>query len=149
MAGNLLSDVIVIGSGPAGCAAAITCYQAGLNVLLVTEEYNHKTVSTSAIAPLESIHPGVTSLLSKLKAEESAQIATRSLYASIKTGNASMPLGEDSNGIWHGQHINRDAFNAHLLDHVQALGIQVKFNTRVENFLLENNAVIGIRSGSM
>lgn len=148
MAGHLLNDVVVIGSGPAGCSAAITCYHAGLKVLMVTEEDKPENVSSSAIAPLESIHPGVSSLLAKIGAEDSSQLASRAYYAAISVNGMIASLGGDSHGIWQGNHINRDVFDAHLFYHVQDLGVEIKYKSRVENILLENKNVIGIKAGS-
>jgi len=46
-----VTDVIVIGSGPAGCAAAATCQQAGLQVLIITEVDEQQDLTGSSIGP--------------------------------------------------------------------------------------------------
>jgi flavin-dependent dehydrogenase len=146
-----LFDIIVIGSGPAGCAAACTSVKAGLNVLIITDEAEHNTMSTSDPTPLESIHPGVSSLLNQIDALGIEKLATRSLYTGIYAGGTYTPLGEDENGIWQGMHINREIFNYQLLQRIQTSGgngVSVKFNVKVENFIHDKNKVIGIKTGS-
>ncbi len=141
-----LYDVIVIGSGPAGCAAAGTCTKAGLNVLMVTDQPNPFPLPVVVPGPLESIHPGVSSLLVKIGAEGAEYDAAVALYSGIHSGGNYTPLGEDSTGIWQGMHINRDMFNARLVTLVQYLEMNVMYNVRVKDFILDANKVIGIKS---
>jgi len=143
-----LLDVVVIGSGPAGCAAASTCAKAGLHVLIVTDEAEQNNLDVSIPVPLESIHPGVSSLLEKIGAGGVEQTASQALYSGIYAGKTYTPLGEDSDGIWQGMHINRRIFNNHLQQRVQELGVKVLFNEKVENIILEDNKVIGIKTTS-
>jgi flavin-dependent dehydrogenase len=141
-------DVIVIGSGPSGCSAAVTCAKAGLHVLMVTEEAEQNNPEVATPEPLESIHPGVSSLLAQLGAPGAEQPAVRSYYTGINAGSTYAPLGEDNEGVWKGMHINRKIFNAQLVHQVQDLGVTVMFNEKVDSFLLEESKVIGIRTGT-
>ncbi len=147
-AGLPVSDVIVIGSGPAGCAAAATCARNGLKVMIVTPETEQSEWTVSTPAPLESIHPGVSSLLLKIGAAGAEEAATLSTYAGIYTGHTYAPLGQDENGIWEGRHINREIFNWQLLHRIQKSGVSVLFNEKVEDFILEKEKVVGIKTGS-
>ena len=61
-------DVIIIGSGPAGCAAAISCRQHGLNTLMITGKNKNADEENNKDEPSESIHPGLLSLLTQLNA---------------------------------------------------------------------------------
>jgi flavin-dependent dehydrogenase len=106
--------VIIIGSGPAGCAAAATCRQAGLQVLIITEDDEVQDLTPSSIGPLESIHPGVSSLLNKIGAAGSEIDSTRALYSGIYANGNYSPLGEDENGSWQGMHIQRKIFKEFL-----------------------------------
>lgn len=128
-------EVIIIGSGPAGCAAAMTCMKAGLKVLIVTDEPEPDKISLIDPAPLESIHPGVSSLLKKIGAAGAEVAATHAHYSGIYAGNNYTPLGEDESGAWQGMHINRQEFNVEILDRVRNSGIIVQFNERVEDFI--------------
>src|SRR4030095_12556264 len=142
-------DVIVIGSGPAGCSAAATCAQAGLNVVIVTDVAAEqiKTEATTP-EPLESIHPGVSSLLDRIGAAGSEQSASLGYYSGIYSGTTYAPLGKDENGVWQGMHINRRIFNSQLLHHIRNSGANVLYSEMVEDFILENNIVIGITARS-
>lgn len=54
------ADVVIVGGGPAGSAAAIACAGTGLNVVLV------ERAAFPREAPGETLHPGVESLLERL-----------------------------------------------------------------------------------
>ena len=140
-----LFDVLVVGSGPAACAVAATCQNVGLKVLIVTEETGRK-IDTVSPQPLESIHPGVASLLEKIGAKGIEVNSAFGHYSGIQAGDTYTPLGEDSYGVWQGLHINRQLFNAHLLDRMIDLGVSVRFNVRVDDFLKEENRVVGIKT---
>ncbi len=142
------TDVIVIGSGPAGCAAASTCLKAGLNVILITQEQELIENKTNAPESLESIHPGVTSLLAKIGAAGAELKATCAMYSGIQTGSTYTPLGEDQDGIWQGFHIHRQIFNEELLRKTRDQGVIVRLNEHVEDFIQEDQRVIGIKTSS-
>ena len=54
------SDVLVLGAGPAGCAAAISARLAGMSVTLLDKR------CASHRIPGETLHPGVESLFNSL-----------------------------------------------------------------------------------
>lgn len=139
-------DVIVIGTGPAGCAAASTCMRAGLSVMMVCDATEPETITAFMPEPLESIHPGVSSLLHKIGAGGVEQQAVRATYNGIYTNGRYTPLGEDAEGPWIGLHISRRAFNAQLVEAMRRIGISIRFDEKVESLLRENNRVIGIRT---
>jgi len=143
---RIFFDVIVIGSGPAGCAAAGICTRAGLNVIIVTDQPKPDPFPALVPVPLESIHPGVSSLLVKIGAEGAELDATMALYSGIMAGGVYNALGEDSNGIWQGMHINRELFNARMLHLVKYLGMNVMLNQSVDRFLSEDGKVTGIKT---
>jgi flavin-dependent dehydrogenase len=141
-------DVIVIGSGPAGCAAASIGKKAGLNVLVVTNEPDPDEKAVPAPEELESIHPGVSSLLAKIGVEGAEHKATYGQYSGIFAANVYTPLGQDEGGVWQGLHIHREIFNADLVRKARTAGIAVKFNERVEDFILMDQRIIGIKTSS-
>src|SRR5437868_433567 len=67
MAPNL--NALVIGGGPAGCSAAITCAAAGLRVRLL------ERASAPLDRPGETLHPGVEPLLEQLGAADAVRSA--------------------------------------------------------------------------
>lgn len=141
-------DVLVIGSGPAGCSAAATARKAGLNVMIITDEPADEGTAISSAGPLESIHPGVSSLLEKIDAAGAETAAASGHYAGIYANGIYTPLGEDDNGVWEGLHIRREIFNAQLLSRIQQSGVAVRHNQKVEDFILEQGRVIGIKTKS-
>ncbi len=142
---NRQYDVIVIGSGPAGCAAAITCVQAGLSVMLVTDKPGKVTVP---ILPLESIHPGISSLLDKLQGSGIIVAASMAPYLGVQTGDKISPLGEDENGTWVGNHINRSLFDTELLKSAIRQGVAVMENEKLTQLIEENNWIAGVKTSS-
>jgi flavin-dependent dehydrogenase len=97
---------------------------------------------------LESIHPGVSSLLNKIGAAGAELAATRALYSGIYAGENYTPLGEDENGPWKGMHIDRSLFDAQIVGAMGDAGVVVRFNEKVESLLVDDNRVVGIKTAS-
>jgi flavin-dependent dehydrogenase len=134
-------DVIIIGSGPAGVAAAITCVKAGLKTALFTNAKFQET--KSALKPSESIHPGVESLLKRLDADKAIAVSIRGTYDGITVNGEHSPLGADESGIWLGFHIDRNLFDIALLETARKQGVIIHEGT-VREILQENNRVTGV-----
>jgi flavin-dependent dehydrogenase len=116
-------DVIVIGGGPGGSAAAIACAKANLRVLLL-EKYpfpRHR--------PGETLHPGIEPLLKQLGVLEAVLSAgfLRHLGNWVKWERDLQftPFGEDENGVWQGFQAWRADFDLLLLDRAKAIGVDV------------------------
>src|SRR4051812_25973082 len=62
-------DVVIIGGGPGGSAAAIQCARAGLSVILLERE------TFPRAHPGETLHPGIEPLLRRLGVLEEVQSA--------------------------------------------------------------------------
>jgi len=107
-------DVAIIGAGPAGCAAAIHCCAQGLKTLIISSK--KIPVGKEETVPSESIHPGVISLLEQLGAAHCIDTASRGTYRGIEANGERNAFGEDENGAWEGHHINREIFDAGLLE---------------------------------
>lgn len=120
----------------------------GLTVALITEEDDMDLLTTFPVEPLESIHPGVSSLLKKAGLDGAEKMATCSVYSGIYSSGYYSPLGEDSTGIWEGMHLHRKTFNAQLLKQIKDAGIAIRFNEKVGHFIKDNDIVIGVQSGS-
>ncbi len=141
-------DVIVIGSGPAGTAAASICRNEGLHVIVVTQAPEPDESRPLSQGPLESIHPGVSSLLEKIDAQGVEHLAARATYNGINASGHYTPLGSDEHGIWQGLHIDRHVFNAQLLRKTMHHNVPIRFNETVEEFILAKERITGIKTQS-
>ena len=105
-------DVVIVGGGPAGCAAAICCAQAGHTVALLDAEPfpRHR--------PGESIHPGVLTVLRKLGVDRNVADAGFLRYPghTVAWGGRPhfQPFGSDEAGPWLGIQVIREEFDAIL-----------------------------------
>lgn len=133
-----LFDVAVIGSGPAGCAAAITCVQHGLTTVLISDL---STVRKKG-APSESIHPGVITLLTTLKADASLNLSSRGTYEGIEIENSVSLFPMENDSLLLGHHLDRETFDSSLLDASKSQGV-IHISGKVSKLLLQDNAIIG------
>jgi flavin-dependent dehydrogenase len=141
-------DVLVIGSGPAGTAAASICRKEGLRVMVVTQAAEPDEEASISPRPLESIHPGVTSLLQKIDAQGVEHLSAQANYNGIIASGIYTPLGSDEHGIWQGLHINRHLFNAQLLQRTSEHDVPIRFNETVEEFIKDGDRIVGIKTKS-
>ncbi|WP_352965560.1 FAD-dependent oxidoreductase [Mesorhizobium sp. M0815] len=117
------SDVLILGGGPAGSAAAIWAAQCGLCVTLVERSPfpRHR--------PGETLHPGIESVLDQLgvSAEVSAHAEIRHQGQTIswRGKTFSSDFGSDADGPWRGYQICRERFDTILLDRARRLGVTV------------------------
>ncbi len=142
-------DVVIIGAGPAGCAAAITCHKAGLQTLIIGKEDTTDNFLTGILQPSESIHPGVATLLSRLDAADCIGKASMGVYEGVQTGHHFSPLGSNADGSpWLGTHINRNIFDAALLQTAVQAGVAIIRNDSVVDFMQEQGWITGVRTYS-
>jgi flavin-dependent dehydrogenase len=134
-------DVVVVGAGPAGCAAAITTASRGLSVLLLDD-------GRSASAVPESLHSGALTVLDLLGAGDAlaaAALGRRSVGQGLGVA-ASESLGADSefSGTWDGWHIDRGRFDARLRQHAEGAGAH-RMAGRAVGALTSDGRVVGVR----
>jgi flavin-dependent dehydrogenase len=138
-------DVVVIGSGPAGAAAAIAAAQLGLEVILLEAQAFPRS------HPGETLHPGVEPLLQQMGVLNSVLSAGFLRH----TGNwvqwegdrQFMPFGEDESGAWQGFQAVRADFDALLLAQAQALGVTVLHPCRASGLLIDDQGrVVGVKT---
>lgn len=143
----MTTDVIVIGSGPAGCAAAISCKLRGLKVLLIAGKSTIVSSRDIADEPSESIHPAVVSMLDQLNAPDCIRAATRGTYEGITVNGELKPLGGDEQGNWQGHHINRKLFDQAFLQAAKEQGITF-LNEEANKIVVSNDRVSGVITNS-
>lgn len=113
----------MVGGGPAGTSAAITCARAGLSVTLIEAE------SFPRHRPGETLHPGVEPLLERLGAAAGLRGANYLRHAGVWLNGSEKsefhPYGADENGPWLGYQAIRSEFDALLLEHARSCGVDI------------------------
>jgi flavin-dependent dehydrogenase len=114
------ADVLVVGAGPAGTAAAISAAAAGLTVTIVDR------VGQPHRRPGETLHPGIATIFAKLgvEAKMAAVSPIRHSAQAVRTprGRVVTAFGHDEHGPWRGYQIQREDLDAILLDRASDLG---------------------------
>ncbi len=126
--GRAMVDVLVVGGGPAGAAAAAAVHAEGLNVALV-DAMRHRRP-----APGESLPPGTDSVLEDIFGAS----ALDREYHRHSFGNRSAWGGTGldatefmNNPFGHGWHVDRAALEYSLLDRLRSQGVGVCSDSRV------------------
>jgi flavin-dependent dehydrogenase len=137
-------EVIIVGGGPAGVAAAISCKQAGFSSTIVTCNRIFKHQRLHFITPAESIHPGVISLLARLNAAHIIPFCSRGSYNGIRSGILFSVLGKDMHGEWIGHHLDKPLFHSYLLQCAKQQGVHIIEQEIVADIIQESGRVTGI-----
>src|ERR1043166_1085718 len=98
---HCLADLLILGAGPAGCAAAISALQSGMNVALLEAQ------GSPRLLPGETLHPGVEPIFKQLGIWDSLLEHRfhrhRGIWRESDTRNRIFePYGSDDNGSWLG-----------------------------------------------
>ena len=114
--------LVVVGGGPAGCAAAAAACADGLDVVLYTAGPSPR------MRPVESLPPGTAELVNDIFGpgvfrpdDHLPAYANRSRWGSNELETADFVF----NPFGHGWHVRRPAFDAALLDAVRTMGVRV------------------------
>jgi flavin-dependent dehydrogenase len=122
--GHLDADVVVVGGGPAGSAAAIACASRGLRVLLLERD------AFLLDRPGETLHPGVEPLLAQLGVTQKLAQVTGARHEGIwiewGAPRRFELYGAGSDGLWRGFQVSRAEFDTLLLERARELGAQIR-----------------------
>lgn len=137
-----LPEVLIIGAGPAGCAAALRARQADLDVVLL------EAAESPRLSPGETLHPGVEPLLSQLGVRDKVLKAGfprhHAIWYTEDCGRQLTPYGEDESGPWQGFQVDRRQLQHILQDAVVRQGAHLFSGVKVEAILLDKKAVAGV-----
>ncbi|ARV57802.1 FAD-dependent oxidoreductase [Nostocales cyanobacterium HT-58-2] len=137
-------DVLVIGSGPAGSAAAIACAQGGLRVVLIERELFPRS------HPGETLHPGVEPLLKQLGVIEPVLAAGflrhTGNWVKWEAEKHFASFGEDDSGAWLGFQAWRADFDKILLNRAKTLGVEVLQPCQASRLLMDGCKVVGVET---
>ena len=136
------SDILIIGGGPAGSAAAITAARAGLKVILF-EKGPHGRDKVCG----DGLTPRAIGALDDLRIDYSVahRIDGLRMIAGKKQRELAWPTTEkfpNHGGVWP-----RKSFDTHLIDVAMASGADVRFDCEALP-VLEGDRVIGVSVGS-
>jgi len=138
-------DVVIVGGGPAGSAAAIHAASAGLKVQLL------ERAPFPRHRPGETLHPGVEPILRQLGVLDRAVAASPVRHAAISVdwgGRRSRnELGPDGSGKWRGLQVRREDLDALLLEQARVSGAAVVQPAPANAPYVRNGRVAGVRSG--
>ncbi|MEI8381509.1 MAG: tryptophan 7-halogenase [Planctomycetota bacterium] len=141
-AGHFDSDVIVIGGGPGGSAAAITCASLGLRVRLLESD------PRPSCRPGETLHPGVATVLAQLGVADrlASAVGSRHTGIRIKWGSETRfdPYGQDNSGVWLGYQVRRSEFDALLLNRARELGVDIHRPCSARKVAVSDGVVSGV-----
>ncbi|HEV8408806.1 MAG TPA: FAD-dependent oxidoreductase, partial [Sphingomicrobium sp.] len=139
-----MTDVVIIGGGPAGSCAAIRCARLGLSVTLLERERFPRD------RPGESLHPGFETLLEQLGVLDA--ILARDFLRF--DGNWVEFKGEDTfdkfkataTGTTRGLQAWRREFDAILLEQARELGVQIVQPGRALRPMVTGSRVAGVET---
>jgi flavin-dependent dehydrogenase len=144
--GQLDTDVIIAGGGPAGAATAIACAQRGLRVRLF------ERAVFSGHRPGETLNPGIEPLLRQLGLAERFQATVGARHSGIWVSwggrKQFQPYGSDHEGAWHGFQVSRTAFDQLLLNYASEQGVEVYQPCAVDRVQLGQESEVRVLTGA-
>lgn len=138
-------DVIIIGSGPAGCSAAINCSNLGMSVIVITK--HSLSFPKPKEEPSESIHHGFESLAVHLGLPNLLKECAIGTYNNITRNFADAHLDNLTNAI-EGYHIIKSQLVKKMA--LSALNKNIPFlaGESVTGFVELDDCIIGVKTKS-
>jgi len=136
------ADVVVVGGGPAGSAAAISCATRNLRVVLCERE------APGRDRPGETLHPGIEPLLGQLGVADRLASVVGARHAGIWVEWAGdrrfQAFGFDADGPWNGFQVWRADFDRLLLARAREVGVEVRQRCGVTGLLIDDGEPRGV-----
>ena len=140
------ADVAIVGTGPAGAAAAIACARSGLRVALLERS------ALPRERPGETLHPGVEAPLRELGVLEQVLAADLPRHPGIWVTWDGPPrlvaYGADEGGRWLGFQALRASFDALLVARAQEHGAVLHERCRAISPIVRDGRVAGIETSA-
>jgi flavin-dependent dehydrogenase len=137
-------DILILGGGPAGAAAAITAAQRGPHIAILEREVfpRHR--------PGETLHPGVEPLLRRLGVWDEVERLGFLRHAGTRVAWGEeprfVPFGADDGGRWLGIQAWRADFDAALLKRARGLGVEILQPCGARRAILDGGRVVGVET---
>ena len=140
-------DLVILGAGPSGCAAAITALEAGLSVQLL------ELCAAPRRQPGETIHPGAEPIFRKLGVWEAVAAEGfhrhRGIWREAPGQERTFaPYGSDGDGAWLGWQVDRRRLHEILRERTTALGGEIVLISRLAGVIASHGEVAGARAGN-
>jgi len=135
-------DVLVIGGGPAGSAAAVTLARAGARVRLIDRSVfpRHKLCG-------DTLNPGSLSILDRLGVGDDVRACALPITGMTVTGPGAEVSADYPDGL-RGMSVTRRCLDQLLLNAAADAGACVETGLGVREPVLENDRVVGVRLAS-
>lgn len=138
-------SLLILGAGPAGCAAAIAARQAGLEVKILERHLVPRRV------PGETLHPGIELIFAQLGVMGEIQALRPLRHRGVwrqRVGEAPVftAYGRDHTGPWLGFQIGRAELHGVLRRGVAQAGGAIESIGRLEAPIVDGGAVAGVRA---
>jgi flavin-dependent dehydrogenase len=137
------TDIVIVGGGPAGTAAAIYAAQHGVRSILLEDRPN------SDERPGETLHPGVVSLLRGLGVDEDVCAAAKIRHEGHWTDRAGrrrfVKFGADRAGPWCGLQIRRNDLRRIMVQRAMAQGVSLK-HLRATRPVYRDSKICGVET---
>jgi len=139
------TDLVILGAGPAGCAAAISALKSGMTVVLLETQASHRS------DPGETLHPGVEPIFRQLGVWDSLLEHQfhrhRGIWRESEGGQrVFQPYGSDQNGPWLGFQVDRFELGEILQTRAAELGGKIIRVPRLDGLLARDSIVSGVRT---
>jgi flavin-dependent dehydrogenase len=134
-------DLLIVGGGPAGCAAAIRAASAGLRVALIEKAAFPRDL------PGEALHPDVERAFVALGVSEAisqADFICCPGWIRARAAESSFVPFEGQAGLGFGYQAWRSEMDSILLDQARRRGVTVAQPARTGKVLLRGNCVVGL-----
>lgn len=123
-------DLIIIGNGVAGLSAALRASRLGLKTMVIGQL--PLTIPTGGF-PLESVHPGLESLLERIGGTKALAFASRSRFTGIKIDEQFVPFSPEPEVVWEGHHLSKSAFTYYLEFQARKADIHIIVNDPIRH----------------